>query len=240
MPRVDGSEQLRIPRAQVWRLLNDPDTLAASIPGCRGFERDADAEHRYRTAIKVAVGAVTGVYEGTVEYVDVEEPERCTIVVSGKGDKGTIDGRGVIALAASGEGTEVGYEGDFKLTGPIAGVGQRMAPGVSRKMIVETLRNLERHGAASGAPSAPETVAAAETSAQPRPAPATELASAGASTPEGQRGKGAGARAPADVPRTAAGPADDAFRPLAISPTAAFAAGCLVGAAIAALVFALL
>ena len=229
MPRVDGSEQLRIPRAEVWRLLNDPDTLAASIPGCRGFERDADAEHRYRTAIKVAVGAVTGVYEGTVEYVDVEEPERCTIVVSGKGDKGTIDGRGVIALAASGEGTEVGYEGDFKLTGPIAGVGQRMAPGVSRKMIVETLRNLERHGAA-----------AAETSAQPRPAPTTEIPSAGASTPEGQHDGGAGARAPADVPRPATGSADDAFRPLAISPIAAFAAGCLVGAAIGALVVALL
>jgi DNA-binding HxlR family transcriptional regulator len=25
-------------------------------------------------------------------------------------------------------------------------VGQRMAPGVSRRMIVDTLRNLERHG----------------------------------------------------------------------------------------------
>src|ERR687891_1594279 len=149
MPKVEGNEQLGLDRAEVWRLLNDPDTLAASIPGCGGFERDADAAHRYRTAITVAVGPVTGVYEGTVEYLDVAEPERCTIVVSGKGDKGTIDGRGEITLAAHDGGTEVGYVGDFKLTGPVAGVGQRMAPGVSRKMIVETLHNLERHGVSS-------------------------------------------------------------------------------------------
>ncbi|MGH2955040.1 MAG: CoxG family protein, partial [Solirubrobacterales bacterium] len=171
MPRVEGSERLRIPRPEVWRLLNDPATLAASIPGCRGFERDGDAEHRYRTAIKVAVGAVTGIYEGTVEYVDVEEPERCTIVVFGKGDKGTIEGRGALMLADEDAGTEVAYQGDFKLTGPIAGVGQRMAPGISRKMIVETLRNIERHGPAAAATPEPAAQAAGGGVPDASPAP---------------------------------------------------------------------
>jgi carbon monoxide dehydrogenase subunit G len=147
MARVEGTETLELPRSEVWRLLNDPDALGASIPGCRGFERDGEAEHRYRTAIAVAVGAVKGVYEGTVSYQDVSEPERCTIVVSGRGDKGTIDGEGAITLEAADQRTEVGYRGTFKLTGPVAGVGQRMAPGISRKMIVETLRNLEQRGA---------------------------------------------------------------------------------------------
>jgi carbon monoxide dehydrogenase subunit G len=210
LPRIEGSEQLRVDRDRLWRLLNDPDTLAASIPGCRGFERDADAEHRYRTAIKVAVGAVTGVYEGTVEYVDVEEPERCTIVVAAKGDKGTIDGRGAITLAARGEGTEVGYEGEFKLTGPVAAVGQRMAPGVSRKMIVETLRNLERHGAGAQAP--PESRRSSEAAPEPR----------------------------RPVEPNAPSPADEPFRPFAVSPGVAFAAGCAVGAVIGGVVVALL
>jgi carbon monoxide dehydrogenase subunit G len=177
MPKVEGSEQLALGRAEVWRLLNDPDTLAASIPGCGGFERDGDAEHRYRTAITVAVGPVTGIYEGTVEYLDVDEPDRCTIVVAGKGDKGTIDGRGQITLEARDGGTEVGYVGDFKLTGPVAGVGQRMAPGVSRKMIVETLRNLGRHGESPA--EAPAEPAAAPTTTD-GPEAATSRASAAA------------------------------------------------------------
>jgi carbon monoxide dehydrogenase subunit G len=211
MPKVEGSEQLGLDRAEVWRLLNDPDTLAASIPGCNGFERDGEAEHRYRTAIAVAVGPVTGVYEGTVEYLDVAEPERCTIVVAGKGDKGTIDGRGQITLAAHDGGTEVGYVGDFKLTGPVAGVGQRMAPGVSRKMIVETLHNLERRGEPAPEPAAAEGATAEADAAQKPP----------------------GAEAPAPSPGGAAAPraggAAEPFRPVSISPLAAFAAGCTVG-----------
>lgn len=211
MPRVDGTERLALPRDEVWRLLNDPDTLGASIPGCRGFERDPEGEHRYRTAIKVAVGAVTGVYEGTVEYTDVSEPERCTIVVDGKGDKGTISGRGEISLTEAGAETEVGYRGDFKLTGPVAGVGQRMAPGVSRKMIVETLRNLERHGSAQ----APEPAEAGG-------APADGPPAAQASNEQ---------RATVNDPSKT-----DAFRPFAVSPGAAFAAGLAVGAAIVAVI----
>jgi carbon monoxide dehydrogenase subunit G len=218
MPRVEGTEQLEVPRAVLWRLLNDPTTLASSIPGCRGFERDGEAEHRYRTAIKVAVGAVSGVYEGTVEYVDVAEPERCTIVVAGKGDKGTIDGRGAISLAERGHGTEVGYQGEFKLTGPVAGVGQRMAPGVSRKMIVETLRNLEHHGEAAE----PGASRAAPVSGA---GPAAEDASAARETVAARSGN-----APAPAPAASA----ETFRPFAVSPGIAFAAGCLVGAAVGA------
>jgi carbon monoxide dehydrogenase subunit G len=215
MPRVEGSERLALDRARVWGLLNDPDTLGASIPGCRGFERDSDAAHRYRTAIKVAVGAVTGVYEGTVEYRDVSEPERCTIVVSGKGDKGTIEGKGAITLAAVDGETEVGYHGDFKLTGPIAGVGQRLAPGISRKVIVETLRNLERRGEA---PATGEPEVTSQRSAQ-----------------------AAGPSAGAAVTPSAAAPAaadDDAFRLLRLTPGVAFAAGAATGFAIATVIFA--
>ena len=212
MPKVEGNEQLGLDRAEVWRLLNDPDTLAASIPGCGGFERDADAAHRYRTAITVAVGPVTGVYEGTVEYLDVAEPERCTIVVSGKGDKGTIDGRGEITLAAHDGGTEVGYVGDFKLTGPVAGVGQRMAPGVSRKMIVETLHNLERHGVSS-----PDAA----------PDPTDDGAGAGA-------GPAPTAAAGPDAAMRPASTATEPFRPVSVSPLIAFAAGLGIGLVIGA------
>ena len=201
MAKVEGKEQLALDRAEVWRLLNDPATLAASIPGCRGFERDPAAEHRYRTAITVAIGAVTGVYEGTVSYEDVVEPERCRIVVSGRGDKGAIDGSGAITLAERDGGTEVGYTGEFKLTGPVAGVGQRMAPGISRKMIVETLRNLEQRGAARTAGEAAARPTAEPPARSPEDAP------------------------PADAVADRASAPAESFQPLAVSRSPAFAAG---------------
>jgi carbon monoxide dehydrogenase subunit G len=225
MPRVKGAEELNVPRQEVWRLLNDPDTLAASIPGCRGFERESETELRYNTAIKVAVGPVTGVYEGTVEYTDVAEPERCTIVVAGKGDKGTIEGRGAITLAPSDDGTDVSYEGEFKLTGPVAGVGQRMAPGVSRKMIVETLRNLERRAQPDASPRVTEDGADAKPAgetAQHRETATRKIEPSEAAAP-GAPDSG-----------------DQVFRPFTISPAAAFVAGLIIGGAVGAALVALL
>ena len=185
--RVEGSEALTLSRERVWELLNDPATLGAAIPGCHGLEREDGEEHRYRTAIAVAIGAVKGVYEGTVLYADIEEPERCTIRVSGRGDKGTIDGEGKIELReAAPESTEVAYRGEFKITGPVAGVGQRLAPGISRKMIVETLRNLEMQGARTetGAAAGPDPSVAAVARAAERESGPSGPAATPASEPE--------------------------------------------------------
>lgn len=168
MAQIRGEEKLDLPRDEVWRRLNDPDVLAESIPGCRGFERKGDEENLYRTAIAIAAGAVKGVYEGTVAYSDVVEPDHCTIEVEGKGDKGTISGNGEINLKELDRAsTEVAYTGTFKLTGPVAGVGARLAPGISRKMIVETLHNLEQDGA-------PDVVSPAEEPGSPVERPAGE------------------------------------------------------------------
>ena len=132
MAKVEGSETLSLPRTEVWRRLNDPDILAGRSRGVADRVRRARQvpDHHRRCR-----GTCSGGYAGTVSYLDVEAPERCTIAVDGRGDKGTIQGEGAISLGESGADTEVSYTGTFKLTGPVAGVGQRLAPGVSRRMI---------------------------------------------------------------------------------------------------------
>jgi uncharacterized protein len=209
MAKVEGSETLSLPPAEMWSRLNDADALASAIPGCSGFTELAPG--RFETSIAVAVGPVHGIYDGTVEYADVEEPVRCTIVVAGRGDRGAIAGQGAITLAAMDGGTEVSYTGTFKLSGPIAGVGQRLAPGISRRMIVETLRNLERGSEPSCAPDAG--------------APVDPPAAASG------RGPDCDARSSAD-PRsaTAAEAGAPPFRPLELAPWQVFALGLAIGA----------
>jgi adenosylmethionine-8-amino-7-oxononanoate aminotransferase len=64
---------------------------------------------------------------------------------------------------SGGEGTLVHYEGDFKVSGPVAGVGQRMIAGVARKTIERTLDGIGRRltephaGAAEQPAAAPPT-----------------------------------------------------------------------------------
>src|SRR5579862_2734689 len=212
MAKVEGTETLSLPRAEVWRRLNDPDILAESIPGCSGFE--PIGQDKFQTTIAVAVGPVRGVYAGTVSYLDVEPPQRCTITVDGRGDKGTIQGEGAITLGESGAATEVSYTGTFKLTGPVAGVGQRLAPGVSRRMIVETLHNLERAPGQGDARRSDYSQADTDAASEPpivNDIPAAQRESTHSAPPIG------GNRLAAD------------FRPIALPPWGMFALGFATG-----------
>src|SRR5204862_220729 len=87
----------------------------------------------FRTTISLAVGPVKDTYEGRLAYEDEQPPAACTIVVETKGKSGHVAGRGAMRLEPrEGEGTLVCYEGEFKVSGPVAGVGQRMIAGVGR------------------------------------------------------------------------------------------------------------
>ncbi len=154
MAQVEGRELLAVSRAEIWGLLNDPEALSAAIPGCgEVYEEEVEDERRFRAALSLSIGGVRGLYDGTLSYVGAPaEPGRCRVRVAGSGERGTLTGEGLIdLLPGPGGGTEVAFEGDFRLTGSIAGTGQRLAPAVIRRLIVRTLRNLEIR-AQEGAP----------------------------------------------------------------------------------------
>ncbi len=163
MPRVTGERMLAGPPERVWALLTDASELARAMPGAG--EVEPEDGRTFRTTISLAVGPVKDTYEGRLAYEDEQPPTACTIVVETKGKSGRVTGRGAMRLEPrDGEGTLVCYEGDFKVSGPVAGVGQRMIAGVARKTIERTLDGIGRR--LTEAPeAAPEQPAAAATTA---------------------------------------------------------------------------
>ncbi len=163
MPRVTGERMLAGPPERVWALLTDASELARAMPGAG--EVEPEDGRTFRTTISLAVGPVKDTYEGRLAYEDEQPPTACTIVVETKGKSGRVTGRGAMRLEPrDGEGTLVCYDGDFKVSGPVAGVGQRMIAGVARKTIERTLDGIGRR--LTEAPeAAPEQPAAAATTA---------------------------------------------------------------------------
>ena len=156
MTHVNGERLLPGTPERVWELLTDADELARALPGAGPVE--SDDGRRFRTTISLAVGPVKDTYEGTLAYEDEQPPSGCTIVVETRGKRGRLAGRGGMRLESrDGEGTLVRYDGEFRVTGQVASVGQRMIAGVARKTIEKTLDALaERLGE-----TAPETTPAA-------------------------------------------------------------------------------
>jgi len=131
--QITGSYRFSAPATRVWDLLMDTTAIAGCVPGCQ--ELTPIGENRYRAKLAVAVAAITGNYEATIELADQSAPHGYTLRVDGQGRAGFVKGASRIDLAEEGEVTRVDVTSDVQIGGPVARVGQRLLEGVGRTMM---------------------------------------------------------------------------------------------------------
>jgi uncharacterized protein len=129
---ISGSYTFNAPPERVWNMLMDPAVIASCIPGCDRLE--PTGEDRYRASLTVALAAITGSYEGTVQISDKVVNESYRLRVEGQGKPGFVKGNAAIALRPDGATTIVDVKGTVETGGPIARLGQRLIGNVSRMM----------------------------------------------------------------------------------------------------------
>lgn len=138
--KISGSNVIEAPIDRVWDALLDPQVLVATIPGCERLA--ATGEHAYDMTVTAGVAAIKGTYAGTCALSDLVERESLTMRLSGAGAPGTIDATVSVAFAAVDGGTQVSYDADATVGGPVGGVGQRMLTSVSKRMAGEFFGNV--------------------------------------------------------------------------------------------------
>jgi uncharacterized protein len=162
--KVSGDHQFRATREQVWEALQDPQILAATLPGARRLEPTGPDE--YAITVDVGVGSVRGTYDGTFALTDKVEREACTVRASASGRPGSVTTEARMSLSADGAGSRMTYEADATVTGPLAGVGQRLMGAAARRTTDQFLSALDER-IMSGAPAAAEPEAAIVPAAPP-------------------------------------------------------------------------
>jgi uncharacterized protein len=134
--KVSGSATLNAPVERVWAALMDPAVLVRTIPGCERLE--ATGENAYSMTVTAGVASIKGTYAGKVALTDLDHPRSFVLRASGAGGPGTVSTDVQVSLAESSPGsTTLTYDADAVVGGVIAGVGQRMLSGVSKKMAGE-------------------------------------------------------------------------------------------------------
>jgi len=140
---LEGEHLFKGPRKDVWEMIRDPEVLATALPGTQKLNK-IDDQH-YEGAMNVRIGPVSGAFSGKLEVADEVPPEKCTLIVEGRGAPGFAKGTGHVLFEDCGDSTTLmKYTGDVQIGGTLASVGQRMIDSVSKSMIKQAFETLDK------------------------------------------------------------------------------------------------
>jgi len=143
MVEIEGTYEIDAPRELVWEMVLDPDVLSRVMPGCEKLERTG--ENEYKGKMRIKVGPVDGVYQGTLNLSELRPLEGFHLAVNGRGASGNIRGEGGLQLeTAEDGGTLLRYVGQGEVSGRMASVGQRLTQSSARAITKQCLNNLDR------------------------------------------------------------------------------------------------
>jgi len=141
--QLSGQKILNANSTAIWALLMNPESLARIIPGIKKLEKIA--ENNYTSIVEIKVGPVSGAFHGSVELDEINELKSFRLQArqnSKIGDANAIVG--IQLSPVNDSGTEVTFDGEVKLTGLLARMGQRMLSGISNTLIDQFFSNMEQ------------------------------------------------------------------------------------------------
>jgi carbon monoxide dehydrogenase subunit G len=139
---VTGEVIVKAPKEEVWRALNNPETLQKATPGCKSLtEIEPDC---YKAEISVGIAAVRGDYESTIKILDKSEPDRYRLVMSANSPVGFVEGDATVELVHEDMKTYIKYNGVAQVGGKVAGVGQRMLSGVAKLIVKDFFKKIAK------------------------------------------------------------------------------------------------
>jgi uncharacterized protein len=153
--KVAGERTFDAPRAAVWHVLNDPASMAATMPGVESF--DVEDERRWRANVKIPLGLGTLGMTMNMEKVEERAPEFARLAIKGNGVGAMLSMTTAFNLSEEGGGTKMDWEADVRIAGPVGSMGQRVLQPIVNQQVQHVLAALDQQvqQAAADGPSEP-------------------------------------------------------------------------------------
>jgi uncharacterized protein len=140
--KVSGERRFEAPRTTVWRVLNDPAQMAKTMPGVESF--DIEDDKHWRAHVKVPLGL--GGLRMSIDFEKTEErePEFAKLHAKGNGVGAIMNMDTSFNLSEADGGTNMKWEADVHILGPVASMGQRVLQPIVNQQVSQVLGSLDK------------------------------------------------------------------------------------------------
>jgi carbon monoxide dehydrogenase subunit G len=138
---VEGERTFAAPRATVWKVLNDPASMAKTMPGVESF--DVHDAKRWTANVKIPLGL-----GGLKMKIDMDKTEEralefAKLHVKGQGVGAMLNMETSFELSDADGGTLMKWAADVKLAGPVGSMGQRVLQPIVNQQVQHVLKALD-------------------------------------------------------------------------------------------------
>ena len=139
---VSGERTFAAPRATVWEVLNDPASMAKTMPGVESF--DIHDDKRWTANVKIPLGLGGLKMKVDMEKVEEREPDFAKLAIKGKGVGAMMNMETSFTLSDGADGgTAMAWSAEVKVLGPVGSMGQRVLQPIVNQQVQHVLTALD-------------------------------------------------------------------------------------------------
>jgi hypothetical protein len=139
---VEGERVFAAPRATVWQVLNDPASMAKTMPGVESF--DVQDDKHWTAQVKVPLGLGGLKMKIAMEKAEERELEFAMMKMKGQGVGAMMNMTTTFELSdASDGGTKMIWGAEVHIAGPVGSMGQRVLQPIVNQQVQGVLGALD-------------------------------------------------------------------------------------------------
>jgi len=148
---VSGDRTFTAPREAVWGVLNDPASMAKTMPGVQSF--DVHDPTHWTANVKIPLGLGGLRMKVDMEKLEEREPEFAKLAIKGQGVGAMLRMETQFELSdAPDGGTAMHWTADVRIAGPVGSMGQRVLQPIVNQQVQQVLTALDREVKAASEP----------------------------------------------------------------------------------------
>ncbi|MDP4265653.1 MAG: carbon monoxide dehydrogenase subunit G [Bacteroidota bacterium] len=141
--QLSGTHTAKATSAKVWQVLMNTNTLARIIPGISKLEKTG--ENSYKSFSEIKLGPINSTFSGNLQMENIDTEKGFTLKVQQNSKMGNASASIKIGLSNLIENAvEVNFDGEVKLSGLMATMGNRVVGSISNTLTRQFFENLDR------------------------------------------------------------------------------------------------